>query len=92
MYVKRNKCRKKKRRAKQFPLLCMKCQYFNLSTGSEGRAGMVAIVDPEYKIDLTELCAALQKTLPPYSRPLFVRLMTQAADTTGIKIASIHIC
>ena len=54
-----------------------------LSTGSEGRAGMAAIVDPDYKINLTELCTALQRQLPAYSRPLFIRLLKEAADTTG---------
>ena len=57
--------------------------YF-LFPGSEGRAGMTAIVDPNDQINLQELCVALQKSLPSYSRPLFIRLMRQAADTTGI--------
>ncbi|KAH3803076.1 long-chain fatty acid transport protein 1-like [Dreissena polymorpha] len=52
-------------------------------TGAEGRAGMAAIVDPEHKINLVQLCKALQEKLPPYSRPLFIRLMEKAADTTG---------
>ncbi|XP_052224361.1 long-chain fatty acid transport protein 1-like [Dreissena polymorpha] len=52
-------------------------------TGAEGRAGMAAIVDPEHKINLVQLCKALQEKLPPYSRPLFIRLMAKAADTTG---------
>ncbi|KAL4219699.1 hypothetical protein ACF0H5_022269 [Mactra antiquata] len=51
--------------------------------GSEGRAGMAAIVDPDNQINLVELNAALQKSLPSYSRPLFIRLMRKAADTTG---------
>lgn len=51
--------------------------------GAEGRAGMAAIVDPHDQIDLVELNKALQKSLPSYSRPLFMRLMRQAADTTG---------
>ncbi|XP_045194546.2 long-chain fatty acid transport protein 4-like [Mercenaria mercenaria] len=51
--------------------------------GSEGRAGMAAIVDPNDQIDLKELAMALQKSLPSYTRPLFIRLMRQAADTTG---------
>lgn len=44
---------------------------------------MAAIVDPHDQIDLVELNKALQKSLPSYSRPLFIRLMRQAADTTG---------
>ncbi|KAH3802803.1 hypothetical protein DPMN_156487 [Dreissena polymorpha] len=44
---------------------------------------MAAIVDPEHKINLVQLCKALQEKLPPYTRPLFIRLMEKAADTTG---------
>jgi solute carrier family 27 (fatty acid transporter), member 1/4 len=49
---------------------------------AEGRAGMVAITDPEGTVNLERLCERLQKALPPYARPLFVRLLKQA-DLTG---------
>ena len=43
---------------------------------------MAAIVDPERKIDLNALYADLQKALPAYARPLFIRLLDEM-DTTG---------
>ena len=49
---------------------------------------MAAIVDPEGRINLTELNPALQRSLPTYARPLFIRLLKQAADTTGKNIIS----
>lgn len=50
--------------------------------GTEGRAGMAAIVDENENLDLSQLNAALQRTLPPYARPLFIRLIKEA-DLTG---------
>lgn len=48
----------------------------------EGRAGMAAILDPERKVDLNALANNLKKVLPPYARPLFVRLLVKV-DMTG---------
>ena len=50
--------------------------------GSEGRAGMAAIVDQDNSIDMEQLAVALARSLPSYARPLFVRLIKEA-DTTG---------
>ena len=50
--------------------------------GSEGRAGMAAIVGTEDTIDLPGLPQQLSLSLPPYAVPLFVRLI-QTADLTG---------
>ncbi|KAK7095529.1 long-chain fatty acid transport protein 1-like [Littorina saxatilis] len=50
--------------------------------GSEGRAGMAAIVDEDRSLDLQKMTLALQRSLPPYARPVFVRLMKEV-DTTG---------
>lgn len=50
--------------------------------GSEGRAGMAAIVDEDNSLDLAALTGALQRSLPAYARPVFLRLM-KAVDTTG---------
>ena len=50
--------------------------------GSEGRAGMAAIVDEDRSLNLQDLASALQRSLPPYARPLFVRLLNEV-DTTG---------
>ena len=51
--------------------------------GAEGRAGMAAIVDQNDNLDLSQLNTELQRTLPAYARPLFIRLIKEA-DLTGI--------
>lgn len=53
--------------------------------GVEGKAGMATIVDEHNNLDLLSLTRALQKSLPPFARPVFIRL-THAVDTTGIEI------
>lgn len=50
--------------------------------GTEGRAGMAAIVDPECKVDLMELAASLKKLLPSYACPMFLRIV-HSVDLTG---------
>ena len=50
--------------------------------GVEGRAGMAAIVEPTDGIDLSSFLSAIQKQLPCYARPLFLRLVAQL-DITG---------
>lgn len=51
--------------------------------GVEGKAGMAAIADPKAKVNPNVLYQELQKVLPPYARPVFLRLLPQV-DTTGI--------
>ncbi|NXI42847.1 S27A1 protein, partial [Galbula dea] len=50
--------------------------------GVEGKAGMAAIADPKGKVNPNVLYQELQKVLPPYARPVFLRLLPQV-DTTG---------
>nr|XP_048688012.1 long-chain fatty acid transport protein 1 isoform X2 [Caretta caretta]XP_048688014.1 long-chain fatty acid transport protein 1 isoform X2 [Caretta caretta] len=50
--------------------------------GVEGKAGMAAIADPKAKLSPNALYQELQKELPPYARPIFLRLLPQV-DTTG---------
>ncbi|CAG0886912.1 unnamed protein product [Darwinula stevensoni] len=50
--------------------------------GVEGRAGMCAIHDPEGGVDLSGLVGGMKKSLAPYARPLFIRLVKQL-DATG---------
>ncbi|CAG7716243.1 unnamed protein product [Allacma fusca] len=50
--------------------------------GTEGRAGMATIVDPDSAINLEDFAFRLKKTLPSYARPLFVRF-TNYIDLTG---------
>ena len=51
--------------------------------GTEGRAGMAAILDEQNQIDLVTLYKDLQKSLPAYARPMFIRLLKGVVDTTG---------
>lgn len=48
----------------------------------EGRAGMVAISDPEKTLNLKELGQNLRKALPTYARPQFLRIL-EKIDMTG---------
>jgi solute carrier family 27 fatty acid transporter 1/4 len=50
--------------------------------GSEGRAGMAAILDPEDSLDLVSFLEGISKSLPPYARPVFVRIVKEM-DMTG---------
>jgi solute carrier family 27 fatty acid transporter 1/4 len=53
--------------------------------GTDGRAGMAAILDPEGSLDFTSLASGVTKSLPSYARPLFVRIVKQL-DMTGKKL------
>jgi len=50
--------------------------------GTEGRAGMAAIHDPNGDLDLTELAKGIKEQLPSFARPLFIRLVKHL-DLTG---------
>ncbi|XP_010777933.1 long-chain fatty acid transport protein 1 [Notothenia coriiceps] len=50
--------------------------------GVEGKAGMAAIAHTGGQFDLDAFFIAVQKALPPYARPVFLRLMP-SVDTTG---------
>lgn len=48
----------------------------------EGRAGMAAILDSDRNLDLTTLSTNLQRAMPAYARPQFIRLL-EKVDLTG---------
>jgi len=48
---------------------------------SEGRAGMAAIVDKDNTLDVSTLSDGLQKALPSYARPLFIRKLNEVEMT-----------
>ncbi|CAB3995420.1 long-chain fatty acid transport 4-like [Paramuricea clavata] len=50
--------------------------------GCEGRAGMAAIEDPDDVISMEFVSKKLPDVLPPYARPVFLRV-TNSVDTTG---------
>ncbi|KAJ8672520.1 hypothetical protein QAD02_003779 [Eretmocerus hayati] len=54
--------------------------------GNEGKAGMVAIYDPEQNINLEELADRVKKALPAYARPLFVRVLSKLPMTGTFKL------
>jgi solute carrier family 27 fatty acid transporter 1/4 len=52
----------------------------------EGRAGMVAIADPNNALDVKNLASKLGKSLPSYARPIFIRVIDKCETTTTFKI------
>merc|ERR1719495_103844 len=50
--------------------------------GTEGRAGMAAIHDPDGEVDLGALAVGVTEQLPSFARPLFIRLVAHL-DMTG---------
>lgn len=52
----------------------------------EGKAGMAAIVDPDNKLDLASLVKSMTKSLPPFARPIFLRVMADIPITTTFKM------
>ncbi|KAK6481081.1 long-chain fatty acid transport protein 4-like [Huso huso] len=53
--------------------------------GIEGRAGMAAIADPASGIDLERFARDLEKALPPYARPIFLRVLPEVNKTGTYK-------
>lgn len=56
--------------------------YVCLSVDVEGKAGMAAIADPTGTFDCDAFLRGVQQALPPYARPVFLRISPQV-DTTG---------
>lgn len=53
--------------------------------GTEGRAGMAAVASPAGSCDLEHLAQLLEKELPLYARPIFMRLMPELHKTGTFK-------
>jgi len=51
--------------------------------GVEGRAGMAAIVDEADAFNLRQFIERMQQQLPPYARPIFIRLCKEVDTTEG---------
>lgn len=63
------------------------CTVYGVPVGSlEGKAGMVAVVDPKNEIDLNNLAEGIDKNLPVYARPLFLRILQQLEMTGTYKV------
>ena len=57
--------------------------------GSEGRAGMAAILDPDGSLDVKNLAQGLAKVLPTYARPLFIRVVATIELTGTYKLRKV---
>ncbi|KAK7896242.1 hypothetical protein WMY93_021567 [Mugilogobius chulae] len=53
--------------------------------GAEGKAGMAAIADPSLSSDLDKLVKDMEKALPPYARPVFLRFLPEVNKTGTFK-------
>ncbi|XP_050545912.1 long-chain fatty acid transport protein 4-like isoform X2 [Daktulosphaira vitifoliae] len=49
---------------------------------TEGKAGMAAIFDKNGEIDLNDLIIGINKSLPNYARPLFLRIIKESISLT----------
>lgn len=59
--------------------------------GMEGRAGMAAIVDPDSLLDFKALAEGLDKALPTYARPIFLRIVKELEMTSTFKLKKINL-
>ncbi|XP_043252289.1 long-chain fatty acid transport protein 4-like [Colletes gigas] len=59
--------------------------------GMEGRAGMAAIVDPDSLLDFKALAEGLEKTLPAYARPIFLRIVKELEITGTFKLKKLDL-
>lgn len=57
----------------------------------EGRAGMAAIVDPDSILDLKMLAENLEKSLPNYARPIFLRIAKGLEMTGTFKLKKVDL-
>lgn len=57
----------------------------------EGRAGMAAIVDPDSLLDFKALAEGLDKSLPSYARPIFLRIVKELELTSTFKLKKINL-
>ncbi|KAF6038949.1 SLC27A4 [Bugula neritina] len=59
--------------------------------GAEGKAGMVAIEDPDRKVDVSSLYKSISMVLPAYARPIFVRILQSANKTSTFKLQKVEL-
>uniref|UniRef100_A0A3Q1J7J4 long-chain-fatty-acid--CoA ligase n=1 Tax=Anabas testudineus TaxID=64144 RepID=A0A3Q1J7J4_ANATE len=57
----------------------------SICTGAEGKAGMAAIADPSQSTDLEKFVKDMEKALPPYARPVFLRFLPEVNKTGTFK-------
>jgi len=59
--------------------------------GNEGRAGMAAIADPDDTLDMEALAIGINKNLPSYARPLFIRPLKEVEMTGTYKLRKVDL-
>ncbi|MGH0165254.1 UNVERIFIED_CONTAM: hypothetical protein FKN15_077894 [Acipenser sinensis] len=59
--------------------------------GVEGKAGMVSIAVQDGLFDLAQFYTEIQKVLPPYARPVFLRISPEVATTGTFKIQKMRL-
>ncbi|KAF2900859.1 hypothetical protein ILUMI_05326 [Ignelater luminosus] len=59
--------------------------------GSEGKAGMAAIVDTNKTLDVVALCNGLKGNLPSYAIPIFLRVMESIQLTGTYKLKKVEL-
>ena len=65
------------------------CVVFGVQVpGTEGRAGMAVIPDPDLQLDLASLYSGLCDKLPGYARPVFVRFVNELSATGRKRVTS----
>lgn len=55
----------------------------------EGKAGMVAIADPDKRVDIETLYSEITKALPSYALPIFIRLVDKFETTGTFKLPKV---
>lgn len=58
---------------------------------TDGKCGMVAIVDTQHILNLQDLAAGLKKNLPAYACPLFVRILKDMPLTGTFKLKKVEL-
>ncbi|XP_014253178.1 long-chain fatty acid transport protein 4-like isoform X1 [Cimex lectularius] len=59
--------------------------------GSEGRAGMAAIVDKDHTLNMNKLADGIKKALPAYARPIFIRILGEVEMTGTYKMKKLDL-
>lgn len=66
-------------------------RFRSVCSGAEGKAGMAAIADPAHSADLEKFLKDMEKVLPPYARPVFLRFLPEV-NKTGTAPISVVAC
>lgn len=68
------------------------CAVYGVSIpGTDGKAGMATIADPENKLDLDNLANEIKESLPAYARPIFIRIASNLDMTGTFKLKKVDL-